>query len=199
MTSDDLRRLFLGPTLFRLDLILATRLVPIGYGVGLVAILVWAINHLFRTFGSGFGNGLWGLVEIAVFGLLALIVLRLACEALLVFFKAHEDATDELGAARAGSTLLEEVRDAIHDLADADSGTIEVSEPVHSAPAPAARPVSLSEPVHRPATPGRSPAAKPRRTARRTPVRTQTAEPAPSSSAADGPSGDPPRGDGDPS
>ncbi len=47
MTSDDIKRLLLGPTLFRLDTVLSTRLVPILYAVGLAAIFVWAVNHLF--------------------------------------------------------------------------------------------------------------------------------------------------------
>ena len=32
MTSDDLKRIFLGPTLFRLDTLLSPRLVPVLYG-----------------------------------------------------------------------------------------------------------------------------------------------------------------------
>ncbi len=68
MTSDDLKRIFLGPTLFRLDTVLSPRLVPILYATGLAAILLWAVAHLFATFGSSFGNGLWGLLEIVVFG-----------------------------------------------------------------------------------------------------------------------------------
>ena len=118
MTSDDLKRIFLGPTLFRLDTILSPRLVPLLYLSGLAALLLWAVTHLFATFGSNFGNGLWGLLEIAVFGAPGLLVLRVVCEALLVFFKANEAATDAVSRSRISSTLLDEVRDAIHDIAD---------------------------------------------------------------------------------
>jgi hypothetical protein len=79
MTSDDLKRIFLGPTLFRLDAILSPRLVPVVYVTGLAAILIWAIKHLFATFGVNFGEGLWGLLEIAVFGAFMLVVLRALC------------------------------------------------------------------------------------------------------------------------
>ncbi|MEQ1770415.1 MAG: DUF4282 domain-containing protein [Devosia sp.] len=154
MTSDDLKRIFLGPTLFRLDTILSPRLVPVLYLAGLAAILLWGVAHLFATFGSNFGNGLWGLLEIAVFGGLAIIVLRVACEALLVFFKANEDATEAVSRSRISSSLLDEVREAIGDIADEedeDDYTI----------TPATDPVPDTE-----ITP---PSSKVRRTARRTP------------------------------
>ena len=118
MTLDDLKRIFMGPTLFRLDTILSPRLVPVLYLTGLAAILIWAIKHLFAAFGVSFGEGLWGLLEIAIFGAFMLVVLRAACEALLVFFKANEVATDSVSRTRISSTLFDEVRDAIHDIAD---------------------------------------------------------------------------------
>ena len=118
MTGDDLRKIFLGRTLFRLDTILGTRLVPILYAAGLAALLVWAVIHLFATFGRNFGDGLWGLLEIAVFGLLGLIVLRLVCEVLLVYFKAHESAARTVSLTRISSSLADEVRDAINDIAE---------------------------------------------------------------------------------
>lgn len=156
MTSDDLRRIFLSPTLFRLDSVIAPKLVPIFYGAGLVGILLWAISQLFSSFGRSFGDGLWGLVEIVVFGLLWLIVLRVVCEAVLVFFKAHEGAVESVRATRISSTLLEDVREAIHDLAED-----EASEATPSVPQVAAKPAGTSE------LPQRGPVV--RRTAKRTP------------------------------
>ncbi len=120
MTLDDLKKLFLSPTLFRLETILSPRLVPVLYGTGLVALLLWAVTHLFATFGRNFGDGLWGLLEIAVFGLLFLLVLRIACEVLLVFFKTHETATRTVSLSRVPTSLIDEVRDAIHDIATED-------------------------------------------------------------------------------
>ncbi len=153
MTSDDLRRIFLGPTLFRLDTILSPRLVPIVYVTGLATILLWAVSHLFESFGRNFGDGLWGLLEIAVYGSFALVVLRAACEALLVYFKANEVATDSVSRTRIASSLLEEVRDAIHEMAD-DEDDEDMITPA-TVPAPEMQ-----------ITPPRGP----RRTARRTPV-----------------------------
>lgn len=124
MTGDDLRKIFLGTTMFRLDTILAPRLVPILYATGLAALLLWAVTHLFATFGRNFGDGLWGLLEIAVFGLLGLVVLRVACEVLLVFFKAHETATKTVALSRISATLADEVRDAISDIADEEEDPI---------------------------------------------------------------------------
>jgi hypothetical protein len=118
MTSDDLKRIFLGPTLFRLDTILSPRLVPLVYVAGLGSLLLWAVSHLFAAFGRNFGDGLWGILEIVVYGGFGILVLRAACEALLVYFKANEVATDSVSRTRIASSLLEEVRDAIHDIAE---------------------------------------------------------------------------------
>jgi hypothetical protein len=153
MTSDDLKRIFMGPTLFRLDTILSPRLVPVLYAAGLGSLLLWAVTHLFATFGRNFGDGLWGLLEIVVYGGFGVLVLRAACEALLVYFKANEAATDSVSRTRISSSLLEEVRDAIHDIADEEDDEDMIS--------PATVPAPDIE-----ITP---PRGGPRRTARRTP------------------------------
>lgn len=154
MTSDDLRRIFFGPTLFRLDTILSPRLVPVLYAAGLGTLLLWAVDHLFATFGSSFGNGLWGVLEIVVYGAFGLVALRVACEALLVYFKANEVATDSVSRTRISSTLLEEVRDAIHDIADEEEDEDMIT--------PATVPLPDV---------GDAPPRGPRRTARRTPTK----------------------------
>jgi hypothetical protein len=158
MTSDDLKRIFLGPTLFRLDTILSPRLVPVLYLTGLGAILIWAVQHLFATFGSSFGNGLWGLLEIVVFGAFFLVVLRVACEALLVFFKANEAATESVSRTRIASSLLDDVRDAIEDIAGEDED-VDPEDLITPATVP------LPD-IDAPRPP---PPRGPRRTARRTP------------------------------
>ena len=170
MTLDDLRRLFTRQTLFRFDSILSPRLVPILYALGLCAILLWAVSHLFWSFGFGFGNGLWGLLEIAVFGLLSLVVLRISCEALLVWFKTHEQSGETVNRSRYSASLLDEVRDAIRDLAEEgeDVDYAEADEYITPAtePAPYVSPAGTID--REPASaPGES--FKPRRTARRTP------------------------------
>jgi hypothetical protein len=120
MTLDDLKRLFTRQTLFRLDTILSPKLVPILYALGLAGILLWAVGHLFWIFSFGFGYGLWGLLEIAVFGLLYWVVLRIGCEALLVWFRTHEQSGETVNRSRYSASLLDEVRDAIRDLAQGD-------------------------------------------------------------------------------
>jgi len=153
MTSDDLKRIFMGPTLFRLDTILSPRLVPVVYVAGLATLLLWAVTHLFDTFGRNFGDGLWGLLEIVVFGGFGVLVLRVVSEALMVYFKANEDATDSVSRTRIASSLLEEVRDAIHDIADEEDDEDMIS------------PATVPAPSDVEITPPRGP----RRTARRTP------------------------------
>lgn len=174
MTLDDLKRLFTRQTLFRLDAILSPRLVPILYALGLAAILLWAISHLFWSFGTGFGNGLWGLLVIAVFGLLALVALRIACEALLVWFKAHEQSGDTVNRSRYSASLLDEVRDAIRDLAEEGDGPdyAEADEYITPAtePAPFVPPAEPEPPAPPPPLAEKPAAPKPpRRTAKRTP------------------------------
>lgn len=159
---NDLKRLFLSPTLFRLDTMLAPRLPPLLYAAGLAALLLWAVNHLFWSFGSNFGNGLWGLLEIVVFGLLWLLILRIVCEAVAVFFKSHADSVESLSRSRLPAPLMEDVADAIRDLAD------DVEPPPDETPAFTPPPVSpLADPPAPPDLPVRGPTV--RRTAKRTP------------------------------
>ena len=175
MTLDDLKRHLTRQTLFRLDSILSPKLVPIFYALGLAAILLWAISHFFFRFGTGFGDGLWGLLEIAVFGLLSLVGLRIGCEALLVWFKSLEDTGETVQRSRYSASLLDEVRDAIRDLeeegeerdfAEADEYITPATEPVPYVP-------STNDAPREPATePGQT--HKPRRTAKRTPPKTMT-------------------------
>lgn len=169
MTLDDLKKLLTSKTLFRLDAILSPRLVPVLYALGLAGILLWAVNHLFLTFGSNFGNGLWGLLEIAIFGLLAFVVLRIVCEALLIFFKANETAAETVSRTRVSSSLLDEVREAIRDLAEEEEEAADYSE-VDDYIAPAAKPAPAKAPLA-PATEPGKPTSSPviKRTAKRTP------------------------------
>lgn len=168
MTLDDLKKLFTRQTLFRLDAILSPKLVPILYALGLAAILLWAVSHLFWTFSFGFGNGLWGLLEIAVYGLLYFVGLRILCEALLVWFKTHEQSGDTVNRSRFSASLLDEVRDAIRDLADHgdDADYAEADEYI----TPATDPIPFGADAPRgPATTSGEVFSKPRRTAKRTP------------------------------
>lgn len=159
MTSDDLKKIFLSPTLFRLDAILSPRLVPVLYATGLAALLLWAVTHLFATFGRNFGDGLWGLLEIVVFGLLGLLLLRAVCEVLLVYFKVNETAARTVSLSRISTSLLEEVKDAINDIAEDDYVASATGKPRSTGPSTAVDVV--------PQMPPSRPAA--RRTAKRTP------------------------------
>jgi len=133
MTMDDLKKIFLSPTLFRLETILSPKLVPVLYATGLAALLLWAVGHLFFSFGRNFGDGLWGLLEIVVYGALFLIALRIVCEVLLVFFKANEGVTRAVSLSRVPSSLMDEVKDAISDIADETPDDDETSEGVGAA------------------------------------------------------------------
>ncbi|WP_196258605.1 DUF4282 domain-containing protein [Pelagibacterium limicola] len=157
MRFEDIKKLATGTVLFDLKRIIAPRLVTIAYLLGLAAILLWAVNHFFYSFRFGFGNGLWGLLEIAVFGLLALIILRVACEAVIVYFKAHREETAEVVPVRPGATLIDDVRDAIEDLAEQEPDIEEVEVVVAPPPPPSARPASPPPPPP-PAAPAAGPA-----------------------------------------
>lgn len=159
MTSDDLKRIFTGRTLFRLDTILSPRLIPIIYAVGLFALLLWAARYFLEAVNAGFWDGIWSLLEIVVFGGLGVLLLRAACEALLVWFKAHEDEAESVSSARISTSLLEDVRDAIRDIADEedDEEPLDVDDLITPATVPAPD-VEITPP------------RGPRRTARRTPM-----------------------------
>ncbi len=147
MTLDDFKHLATGSVLFSLDRIIAPRLVNIFYLLGLAALALWAISHLFATFSFGFGSGLWGLLEIVVFGLLGFVVLRIVCETLIVFFKANERAAKSATqTSSSSSTLIDEVRDAIEELAERDeeSDSDAAALPAGSSATGSAKPSSSS-------------------------------------------------------
>jgi hypothetical protein len=161
MFWDDLRRLLSGRALYRLDTLIGERLVPVLYALGLAAIGLWAIDHLFASFAFNFGQGLWGILEILVFGPLWVVALRLSCELVLVFFKAHAGAAAAVNRGRARNTLLEDVGAAIHDLAEDEADDDIFSSDDGAPPAPqTGHPVDV-DPIIK--------GTVPRRTARRTP------------------------------
>lgn len=147
MWSENLKKLATGNVLFNLNKIISPRLVTILYLIGLAAIGLWAITHFFATFRFGFGNGLWGLIEIAVYGLLGLIALRIVCEGIIVYFRAHETETDDVTPVRASGSLIDDVRDAIEELAEEEDDII-VTTP---RPAPTVTPTATPVPPTRPA------------------------------------------------
>lgn len=132
MRTDDFKKLATGTVLFNLNRLIAPKLVTILYFLGLAAILLWAIAHFFSTFRFGVGSGLWGLLEIAVYGLLAMIALRIGCEAVIVYFDTHAPDAEDLAPARSTGSLLDDVREAIEDLVE------EEDRSTPSAPAPVA-------------------------------------------------------------
>lgn len=156
MTLDDLKKLATGSLLFNLDRIIAPRLITIFYLLGMATISLWAISHFFATFAFGLGSGLWGLLEIVVFGLLGFVALRIACEAAIVYFKANEHTADAVNQVRAQTSLIDEVRDAIEELADEDSEPAAIEPPAATKPAEE-KPVTAKS------------NGKPRRTAKRSP------------------------------
>lgn len=155
MRFEDLKKLATGTILFDLNRIIAPRMVTIVYLLGLAAIGLWAVNHFFYSFRFGFGNGLWGLLEIAVFGLLALVVLRIACEAVIVYFKAHATEAAEATQPRLSASLIDDVRGAIEELAEQEPG--DDYPPAQTPPVPVAE---------EPAITADGPAPTPRRRAR---------------------------------
>lgn len=159
MTLDDIKKLATGSMLFSLDRIIAPRLVNILYLLGLAGIVLWAVTHFFATFGFGFGAGLWGLLEIVVFGLLGFVGLRILCEGLIVYFKANEQAAEAVSEPRPSMSLIDEVRDAIEELAEEDQEPIAIDPPAQPAKKAAASTTTRKT----------TKAKAPRRTARRTP------------------------------
>lgn len=163
MTLDDIKKLLSSGTLFSLDRILAPKLAKLCYFLGLAAIFLWAFDHFYITFSYSFGAGLWGLLEIVVFGLLALVALRIFCEGVIVFFKAHSHEAAEASHTRTEPVdLVDELRDAFEDLAADEDEDEQSAEPPASAK-PAAKATSAptrSKPAAAKASTTKSAAAK---------------------------------------
>ncbi|AEQ51650.1 DUF4282 domain-containing protein [Pelagibacterium halotolerans] len=168
MRFDDLRKLATGSVLFNLGRIISPRLVTILYLLGLAAIALWAVNHFFASFRFGFGNGLWGLLEIAVFGLLAFVALRIACEGIIVFFRANSAEAETYEPEHMGTSLIDDVREAIEDLADQEPDPVEPVAPPPVAPTPPAPTTPVAEePAVMPDADAPKPAAKRRASPRK--------------------------------
>ncbi|RDE09784.1 DUF4282 domain-containing protein [Pelagibacterium lacus] len=163
MKMDDLRKLATGNVVFNLNRIIAPKLVRILYLLGLAAILLWAVAHFFGTFRFGFGSGLWGLLEIAVYGLLALVVLRIVCEAVLVYFGTHATDPEEYTPPASRGSLFDDVRDAIEDLAETEDDDRPVTPPAPPPSTPASRPAQpvAEEPAVMPRADTPTPTEKP--------------------------------------
>ncbi len=120
---DDIKKFVASNLLFSLDRIIAPRLFTLVYLLGMAAIALWVMNHLFFSFRFGFGDGLWGLLEITVIAPLLLLALRIVCEAAMVFFVNNRQSVDNFNRQeriQANPNLIEDVREAIEELANAD-------------------------------------------------------------------------------
>ncbi len=158
MTLEYLKKLATGNLLFSLDRIITPKLVHILYLLGLFAIFMWAISHLFSTFSLGFGSGLWGLVEIAVFSLIGFVVLRIICEAIIVFFKANKQAVEASNLVKVPVSLIDEVKEAIEELAE-DEPLYKIDEEINAAPSAKPKTAKRQAPKRR-ATAKRTPASR---------------------------------------
>lgn len=99
---------------------IAPKIIKMLYLLGLGAIAIWAIRHLFGTFGQSFADGIWGLLEIGVLGLGSFVLLRVICETLLVFFKKNEEHVTLAASARPATSIFDDVKDALEELAEDD-------------------------------------------------------------------------------
>lgn len=174
---DDLKKLFESQILLSLDRSIMPRLLSLTYWTGLAAIILMAINHLFSSFALGFGAGLWGILEIGIFGLLSFFALRLVLEVAAMHFAKNGAAKEPDIQGTNGPSLLEEVRGAIEDLAKDDPVSPTLLDVKELAAKPATPKAAASKTVSKPAAKSTAkPAAKtpvkaPRRTAKRSPAK----------------------------
>ncbi|AVX04422.1 DUF4282 domain-containing protein [Maritalea myrionectae] len=120
MTPDDMKKLATSGTIFNLDRMIAPKIIKLLYLLGLGTIVLWSINHLFATFADSFGSGLWGLLEVGIFGLGGFVALRVLCETLLVFFKKNEKIMEIQQPVRPALSIFDDVKDALEELAEDD-------------------------------------------------------------------------------
>lgn len=142
MTFEEFGKFLNRTLLLSLDRINGPSLVRMVYLLGLAVAAVWGLNHFFATFRTGFGDGLWGLLEIVVFGLFGLALLRVVCEALIVYFEANKEAVATASRAERQTNLIDEVRDAIEQLSEDEKDAkalaeLEAAKPPAKSPAKA--------------------------------------------------------------
>jgi hypothetical protein len=154
---NDLRRMLTGPALLSLTSPFGSRLVPVLYIVGLVAIVIWAVNLVVTGFALAWSLGIWSIIEVVVYGSLMVLALRAICEVLLIYFSRAGLPV----AAGSEATLLDEVRDAIDHLAEEDAASVAKAEAPY-VPEDAYGELGTDAPAPRPAV---------KRTARRSPKR----------------------------
>lgn len=172
MTLDDLKKLATGSVLLSLDRVIVPRMIRLVYLLGLIAIGLWGLDHLFDTFRFGFGNGIWGLIEVVIFGLLAFVALRTVCEVIMIFYKANETVISAAMEPASSASLIDDVAGAIEDLAhEEDAAPARVTTTTRKTAAkPAKKPAAKSKPATAASKPAKtSTRTAPRRTARRTP------------------------------
>ncbi len=174
MTLDEFGKFFKRSLFLSLDRINGPSLVRVVYLLGLASAVIWGLDHFFASFRTGLGDGLWGLVEIAVFGLFGLTVLRMVCEALIVYFEANKDAMTTASRAETPASLIDEVRDAIEQLGEEDKldkpvAGIVAEKPEKPAKPAAAKPPATTKPAKPPAKSAAAPARRTPRTAKRSP------------------------------
>lgn len=185
MTFEEFGKFLKRSLLLGMDRISGPRLVRFVYMLGLAVAAIWALNHFFATFRSGFGDGLWGLLEIVVFGLFGITLLRVVCEALIVYFEANKDAVRTASHPVAQSSLIDEVRDAIEQLGEENGGKALARTEADTPPKPAAtKPVAKSASAKL-ANASKSGPAKSPAPARRTP-RTAKRSPKPKAGTGEG-------------
>jgi hypothetical protein len=161
MSLDDLAKLARNSLLLSLDRIIGPRLIKVVYLLGFAGAILLAIRHFFATFSLGFAEGLWGLLEIAVFGLFGIIALRIICEALIVYFKNSGHEIEIQKVSYDNPNLIDEVRDAIEDLASDDPKPAEPTK-IAAKTAPKSAAVK-SAPKTRTASTRKAPARAPRK------------------------------------
>ena len=150
MTFEDFGKFLNRMFLISLDRINGAALVRFVYLLGMAAAVILGLNHFFATFRTGIGDGLWGILEIIVFGLFGLALLRVVCEALIVYFAANKSAIKTASRGDTSVNLIDEVRDAIEQLGDDEDEKDSKSVGLESARTPAqasapAKPAALSK------------------------------------------------------
>lgn len=161
MTLDDLKKLATSGTIFNLDRMIAPKIIKMLYLLGLGAISIWAIRHLFGSFAQSFAAGIWGLLEIGIIGLGSFVLLRVLCETLLVFFKKNAEHLTLATDTRPAMSIFDDVKDALEELADD-----EVDFTEQKAIEPVAKKAAVKKPAAKRATTRKAAAPKTRAAAK---------------------------------
>lgn len=134
---------FANTILFNLNTFVTPKIVKIFYLVGMGTIVLKFIQAVIFALSIGFFNGLAGILAAGATAIFSFLILRIAAEMIIVFFKNNESLAEMAGGADQENDIFDDVKESFNALFpqddDMDLDLGEQQEPA-AKPAPKASP-----------------------------------------------------------